>query len=134
MLYFQFGSILKRLPNWRVQMKNEILDKTNVFEIYKELLEHESSYIVVVAGKENSEISISSNGMKSKEIAEDFANKLISELTKNSNDEFEKEILNHPLFTATQFKFKAQKMIIAFMENKDYIGYIMSLTDFMRDL
>lgn len=115
-------------------MKNEILEKTNVFEIYRELLEHESSYIVVVAGKENSEISISSNGMKSKEIAEDFANKLISELTKNSNDEFEKEILNHPLFTATQFKFKAQKMIIAFMENKDYIGYIMSLPVFMRDL
>ncbi len=115
-------------------MKNEILEKTNVFEIYRELLEHESSYIVVVAGKENSEISISSNGMKSKEIAEDFANKLISELTKNSNDEFETEILYHPLFTATQFKFKAQKMIIALMENKDYIGYIMSLTDFMRDL
>lgn len=115
-------------------MKNEILEKTNVFEIYRELLEHESSYIVVVAGKENSEISISSNGMKSKEIAENFANKLISELTKNSNDEFEIEILTHPLFTATQFKIKAQKMIIAFMENKDYIGYIMSLTDLMRDL
>lgn len=32
-------------------MKNEILEKTNVFEIYRELLEHESSYIVVVAGK-----------------------------------------------------------------------------------
>ena len=134
MLYFQYERITGRLPNWRTQMKNEILEKTNVFEIYRELLEHESSYIVVVAGKENSEISISSNGMKSKEIAEDFANKLISELTKNSNDEFEKEILNHPLFTATQFKFKAQKMIIAFMENKDYIGYIMSLPDFMRDL
>lgn len=51
MLYFQYERITGRLPNWRTQMKNEILEKTNVFEIYRELLEHESSYIVVVAGK-----------------------------------------------------------------------------------
>lgn len=111
-------------------MNETILEETNVFELYKEFVDRDFPYIVILAERTASGINVSSNGVKTEEMAIDFTKRLCEKIDSKA----EVRLVKYPLFSASQIVFKEKRMILAYVKINEYPGYLLKIYEMIKDL